>query len=202
MSRPRAPRDDDLLVDVAWLVAALAEPPPPSVLDVRWRLAGPAGVTDFDGGHIPGASYVDLETELAGPVRGDRVGGRHPLPAPEVFEAAMRRAGVRSGRTVVVVDDGDGPAAARAWWCLTYFGHSDVRILEGGWRAWVAAQGEVSSEVSGVEWGDFLAAPGGLAVLDALGTAEFLRRGGALLDARSGERFRGEVEPIDPVAGH
>jgi thiosulfate/3-mercaptopyruvate sulfurtransferase len=125
---PPAPAaQPNLLVDAAWLRDALAGDRPPTVLDVRWRLAGPPGRDDYDTGHVPGAVFVDLETELAAVVRPDRVGGRHPLPSAEAFQGAMRRAGVDGGRAVVTVDDGDGPAASRAWWCLRYFGHQDVR---------------------------------------------------------------------------
>jgi thiosulfate/3-mercaptopyruvate sulfurtransferase len=172
------------------------------VLDVRWRLAGPPGRDDFTAGHVPGAVFVDLDTELAAPVRPDRVGGRHPLPTAEVFQAAMRGAGVRIGETVVTVDDGDGSAAARAWWCLRYFGHGEVRILAGGWRAWVAAGGAVTDATPQAEPGDFVARAGGLPVVDAAGAEAVARGAGVLVDVRTAVRFRGEQEPVDPVAGH
>ncbi len=196
------PRVDDVLVSADWLASALSDSHPLSVLDVRWRLAGPPGRDDHDAGHIPGSVFVDLDLELAGPVRADRVGGRHPLPSAVVFESAMRRAGVSADVRVVTVDDGDGSAAARAWWCLRYFGHSDVRILEGGWRVWRTAGHPVTAEASAVAPGDFVAVSGGLPVVDAEQAAALAAGRGALVDLRAPERFRGEKEPIDPVAGH
>ena len=93
----------------------------PVVLDVRWRLAGPPGIDSYRAGHIPGAVFADLETDLAGPPGGP--GGRHPLPDPVRFTDAMRRAGVHDGQLVVAYDDGDAAPAARAWWTLRYYGH-------------------------------------------------------------------------------
>ncbi|MDG9703470.1 sulfurtransferase [Streptomyces sp. DH37] len=171
-------------------------PTPPTLLDVRWELTGPSRRPDYEAAHLPGAVYVDLETELAGPA--DEATGRHPLPDPEVFGAAMRRAGVRHGHPVVVYDGGLGWAAARAWWLLRWAGHEDVRVLDGGLAAW---EGPLSSEVPRPPEGDFTPRPGALPVLDADGAAA-LARTGVLLDARAGERYRGEVEPIDRVAGH
>ncbi|WP_262402978.1 sulfurtransferase [Actinomadura sp. CNU-125] len=113
----------------------------------------------------------------------------------------MRRAGVSPDRLVVVYDDADSTAAARVWWSLRYFGHDKVRVLDGGYRAWTEAGLSVTTEEPEIKPGDFLATPGRLPVLDAEGAAE-LARGGVLLDARSAERYRGEQEPVDPVAGH
>jgi len=113
----------------------------------------------------------------------------------------MRRAGVRAGYPVVAYDDGDSTVAARAWWTLRYFGHDRVRVLDGGFRAWAAAGQPVTAAEPSVAAGDFTAVPGHLPVLDAAGAAA-LARSGVLLDARAGERYRGEAEPIDPVAGH
>ena len=113
----------------------------------------------------------------------------------------MRRAGVRAGHPVVVYDDGDSTIAARAWWMLRYFGHDQVRVLDGGFRAWAAAGQPVATDEPRVAAGDFTAVPGHLPVLEAAGAAA-LARSGVLLDARAGERYRGETEPVDPVAGH
>jgi len=195
---PSAQPPADLLIGAESLAAELAGPQPPLVLDVRWRLGGPPGIDSYRAGHLPGAVYVDLDTDLSGP---PGAGGRHPLPAPAGFEAAMRRAGVRAGHPVVAYDDGDSTIAARAWWTLRYFGHDRVRVLDGGFRAWAAAGHPVSVDKPSVAPGDFTAVPGHLPVLDAAGAAA-LARSGVLLDARAGERYRGETEPVDPVAGH
>ncbi|MEU7135887.1 sulfurtransferase [Streptomyces sp. NPDC046261] len=171
---------------------------PPTLLDVRYRPGGPPGLPQYEAGHLPGAVYVDLESALAAPA-GPK--GRHPLPDDAVFGAAMRRAGVRFDHPVVVYDDGLGWAAARAWWMLRWAGHPDVRVLDGGLAAWTASGGRLTPEVPPVTEGDFVPAPGALPLLDADGAAELARRG-LLLDARAGERYRGEVEPLDAVAGH
>ena len=166
-----------------------------TVLDVRYRMGGPGGSAEHEAGHVPGAAYVDLDTELAAPP-GD--GGRHPLPDPEVFAAAMRRGGVRGDRPVVVYDDWAAHAAGRCWWLLRHHGHDDVRVLDGGWAAWVADGGEVETGAVTTEPGDFEAATGRLPVVDA----DSVTDAGVVVDARAPERYRGEVEPIDPVAGH
>ena len=169
-----------------------------TLLDVRWKLGGPPGEAEFVRGHVPGASYVELATDLADPP-GER--GRHPLPEVGRFEEAMRRCGVRNDRPVVVYDDNFGNAATRAWWLLRYHGHRDVRVLDGGYGWWLRSGGPVEEGPVVVAAGDFTAEPGHLPLVDA-GEAARLARNGVLLDARAPERFRGEVEPIDPVAGH
>jgi thiosulfate/3-mercaptopyruvate sulfurtransferase len=193
------PAPDGPLVTVAELAAALGEARPPVVLDARWRLGGPPGLESYREGHIPGAVFADLDRDLAGPPGGP--GGRHPLPEAADFQAAMRRAGVSPESPVVVYDDADSTAAARAWWTLRYFGHRDVRVLDGGYRAWMSAGQAVSTAVPGPADGSFTAVPDGMPRLDAAGAAS-LARSGVLLDARAGERYRGEKEPVDPVAGH
>jgi thiosulfate/3-mercaptopyruvate sulfurtransferase len=196
-----APRDSQPgpLTDVPAVARALAGQSPPVLLDVRWRLGGPPGIDSYRAGHLPGAVFADLDTDLAaapGPA------GRHPLPEPEAFQAAMRRAGVSNGRPVVVYDEADAIVAARAWWLLRYFGHEACRVLDGGFRAWQAARGQVAAgDAAAPAAGDFTARPGHMPMLDADGAAG-LARCGALLDARARERYRGESEPIDPVAGH
>lgn len=179
---------------------ALAAAGGTTFLDVRWQLGRTDGFEQYLAGHVPGAAFVDLNTDLAAPV-GDGSRGRHPLPDPELFAAAMRRAGVRHDRPVVVYDDVSGTSAARAWWLLEHHGHPDVRVLDGGWSAYVAAGGPVATGEEQPEEGDVVAGPGVLRVLDADGAAR-VARDGVLVDARAGERFRGETEPVDPVAGH
>jgi thiosulfate/3-mercaptopyruvate sulfurtransferase len=188
----------DSLTDAGSLASALAGPQPPVLLDVRWGLAGPPGIDSYRAGHLPGAQFVDLDRDLAAP---PGPGGRHPLPAVADFQAAMRRAGVRAGWPVVLYDDGDSTAAARGWWLLRYFGHDQVRVLDGGYRAWLAAGQSAEQQTAAARPGDFTARPGHLPLLDAAGAAR-LARDGLLLDARAAERYRGEVEPADPVAGH
>ena len=186
------------LMDVKALAQALAGEDRPAVLDVRWRPGGPPGIGEYLASHLPGAAFVDLDQDLAAP---PGPGGRHPLPAAGAYQAAMRRAGVRDGRLVVVYDENDSLAASRAWWTLRYFGHEQVRVLDGGYRAWVAAGQPVSGGPGAIVPGDFTARPGHMPLLGADGAAA-LARAGRLLDARAGERYRGEIEPIDPVAGH
>lgn len=169
-----------------------------TVLDVRWQLGRTDGRAQHEAGHVPGAAYVDLDTELA-----DSPGrlGRHPLPDPARFAEAMRRCGVRRDRPVVVYDDVAGTAAARAWWLLRHHGHPDVRLLDGGWSWWRRVGGAVETGSVTPAYGDFEPAPGRLPVVTADGAAR-LAADGLLIDARAPERFRGETEPVDPVAGH
>jgi thiosulfate/3-mercaptopyruvate sulfurtransferase len=183
------------IISASELAAELAGPTPPAVLDVRWQLGGPNLRPEYEKAHIQGAVFVDLDSELAGPA-GSR--GRHPLPDMEVFGPAMRAVGVSADRDVVVYDGGLGWAAARAWWLLRFTGHPSVRVLDGGLAAW---EGPLTAEVPEPAPGTFTPTPGVLPLLDADGAAA-LARTGLLLDARAAERYRGEVEPVDPVAGH
>ncbi|MDH6538251.1 sulfurtransferase [Streptomyces sp. SPB4] len=186
------------ILSASELMSEMAGSRPPVLLDIRWQLGGPDQRPAYEAGHLPGAVYVDLDRELAGPPGS---GGRHPLPDPEAFGAVMRRAGVRSDAPVVVYDGGQGWAAARAWWLLGWTGHPDVRVLDGGLAAWTAAGGAVTADTPTPVEGDFKPNPGARGLLDADAAAS-LARTGLLLDARAGERYRGEVEPIDPVGGH
>jgi thiosulfate/3-mercaptopyruvate sulfurtransferase len=197
MGQTRGVTDAGPLIDVTSLATVLASADPPTVLDVRWRLAGPPGRPDYLDGHIPGAVFVDL-ADLCGP---PGTGGRHPLPEPAALQAALRAAGVRAGRPVVAYDDGDGLPAARLWWTLRWAGHGAVRVLDGGYAAWTAAGRPVEPGEVRPAPGDVTVEPGRAAVLDAAGAAA-LARDGVLVDARAAERYRGETEPVDPVAGH
>ena len=183
------------LIDVHELAADLVGT---TVLDVRYRMGGPPGRETHAAGHVPGAAYVDLDAALAA-APGE--GGRHPLPDPGVLQVALRAAGVHDDRPVVVYDDWQGRAAARCWWLLRWAGHRDVRVLDGGWSAWLAADLDTSADEVRPEPGDVTVRPGSLPVLapdEVLALAER----GVLVDARDPERFRGETEPVDPVAGH
>ncbi|WP_203453494.1 sulfurtransferase [Jiangella aurantiaca] len=188
-----------VLIDTDSLGRRLAAGERTVLLDVRWKLGDPHGHDHYLAGHLPGAVYADLETELAGPPSPAQ--GRHPLPDVGVLQAAARRWGVRDGETVVAYDHLGGTSAARAWWLLRWAGLADVRLLDGGLSAWTAAGGALESgEVTPPE-GDVTLRPGALPTLSA-DDAAGLATDGVLLDARAGERFRGETEPVDPRAGH
>jgi thiosulfate/3-mercaptopyruvate sulfurtransferase len=184
----------------AELDAQLRTAAPPVVLDVRWQLGDPNGREYYRVGHIPGAVFADLDTELAAPPT--PAAGRHPLPDVAALQEAARRWGISAGRPVVVHDDNGNTAAARAWWLLRWAGVEDVRILDGALAAWQSAGLPLEAgDPEHVEPGDVTLTPGRLPVLDA-DEAAGLARKGVLLDARAAERYRGETEPVDPRAGH
>ncbi len=169
------------------------------VLDVRYRLDRPDGSAEHLEGHVPGAVYVDMETELSQHGRPDE--GRHPLPPLDALQAAARRWGIDDGDTVVVYDDDRSLGASRAWWLLTRSGVADVRILDGGLVAWRSAG-------LPLEAGPVAPAPGSVSLSPiaepvlSIDEAAALPAAGVLIDVRAAERYRGEVEPIDPIAGH
>jgi thiosulfate/3-mercaptopyruvate sulfurtransferase len=191
-----------VLIFAAELAKLLESNRPPIVADVRWTLGGPPGKPEFEARHIPGAVWVDLEAELSGPP-GD--GGRHPLPLVAVFEQAMRDIGVCEESLVVAYDAATSQAAARLWWLLTDAGHQKVRVLNGGLTAWIAAGlPTVSGSGTPPTQGDFIARPGRRAQKNA---AEIVAKLGTsdtptLIDVRAPERYSGQKEPVDPVAGH
>ena len=190
------------LISVAELSAQLHSSPShaPLILDVRWTLAG-SDPNAYAEAHIPDAVFVDLDRDLAGPA-GD--GGRHPLPDPADLQIAWRAAGIDDDSSIVVYDGGLGLAAARAWWLLRWSGLGRVRFLDGGLVAWQAAGGPVASGPSAVRApGSVTVRPGGMRTVGIDEAAELAAdSSGVLLDARAAPRFRGEVEPLDPVAGH
>lgn len=195
------------LITPAELAELLDSDCPPLVLDARYL--GPAatqtGEGDFLSRHIPGSFWVDVDDDLAAhPAFPGASGGRHPLPSAEAFTASMRRLGVSSGRSVVVTDGANSLAAARLWWMLEDAGHPDVRVLDGGVAAWAeAGLPLVSGETGRPEPGDFTARPGQLPQVSAEEIASgALGEERTLWDVRAPERYRGESEPIDPVAGH
>lgn len=169
------------------------------VLDVRWMLGGPPGRQEYEQGHIPGAVYVDLDTELAR--HGLPTDGRHPLPTEDAFQAAARRWGLDDDDAVVVYDDVSGTSAARAWWMLRHAGVREVRVLDGGLAAWRDAGMPLETDTVEPKPGGIHLSFGTLPTLDA-DAAAALAHDGVLLDARAAERFRGDVEPVDPRPGH
>jgi thiosulfate/3-mercaptopyruvate sulfurtransferase len=192
---------EDLLVSTDWLGRHLADPRL-RVADVRWSLLEPdKGRDAYRAAHIPGAVFLDLETDLASP-RGQGP-GRHPLPTPERFAAVMSRAGIGPDTNVVAYDFGDGSTAARLWWLLRYFGHEWVSLLDGGIARWTAEGRPLESSVPSPVPAEFVAVPRPGMVVDAA-AVEGLRRdpGTLLVDARAPERYEGKREPIDPAAGH
>jgi thiosulfate/3-mercaptopyruvate sulfurtransferase len=173
---------------------------PVRVLDVRWWLDRPDGRPAFREGHVPGARYADLDTQLA--EHGNPAAGRHPLPSRETLQAAVRDWGIDDGDTVVVYDDVANLASGRAWWVLRDAGIADVRVLDGALAAWTDAGFDLEEgDAPAVRPGTAVVSPGTLPVLGIDDVLDHARTG-LLLDARAGERFRGEVEPMDPRAGH
>ncbi|NUT91267.1 MAG: sulfurtransferase [Saccharothrix sp.] len=186
------------LISTEALATALADAAGPVVVDVRWRLGGPPGRQDYEVGHLPGAHYLDLDTDLSA---APGAGGRHPLPDPDDLQRVLRSIGISQGHPVVAYDGGDGSVAARLWWLLRWAGHREVAVLDGGFAAWVAEGRPVTAEVPTAAEGDIVVKPGAMPVVDA-DEAAALAHEGVLLDARAAARYRGETEPVDPRAGH
>ncbi|MGH7918574.1 MAG: sulfurtransferase [Candidatus Dormibacteraceae bacterium] len=166
------------------------------IVDLRWYLDGRSGRDAYLSGHLPGAAFADLEGEMTGKAPGL---GRHPLPEREAFERAMRRLGIDASSHVVVYDDQGGMVAGRLWWLLRYFGHDAVALLDGGLQAW---RRPLETGAATPEIGDFVAAPPQEGRMVDYEEVRRLAPGTVLLDARSGARFRGEEEPVEPLAGH
>ena len=202
------PTRRDVLVTMPELVAELAGDAPPALIDVRWTLgeARGSGRQRYAAGHLPGAVFLDLEVALTRHT-GDPRDGRHPLPDLDVLRDSLAAAGVRAGQKIVLYDEPGSFAAGRAWWVLRWVG-LPARVLDGGVRAWTAAGYPLESlEAPGpaptLGPGDALPrlVAGYLPTLSADDAASAPGRG-VLVDVRAPERFRGEVEPIDPIAGH
>jgi thiosulfate/3-mercaptopyruvate sulfurtransferase len=188
-----------VLIEADALAGELAGATAPALLDVRWKLGDPDGRLHYEEAHLPGAVYVDLDTELA--AHGGPTDGRHPLPGLAMLEASARKWGIKQGQSVVVYDDNGGASAARAWWLLRWAGVAEVRILDGGLGAWTAGGHPIEPGNVDVPVGDVSLSAGHLPTLDIDEAAEF-PASGVLLDARAGARYRGETEPVDPRAGH
>ncbi|WP_431816882.1 sulfurtransferase [Gordonia jacobaea] len=191
-----------VLIDVAQLADAMLSDTPPVVLDVRWQLGDDDGHARYRTGHIPGAVYVDLDSQLAGPPSPEA--GRHPLPEIDALTEAARSWGIDDTSPVVVYDDNGNLAAARAWWLLRWGGHRDVRLLDGGLAAWRDSGMRLSTGDTPVRTGSVTLRAGSLptATIDDVAALGSDHSKTVLVDARAAERYRGEVEPIDPRAGH
>lgn len=188
------------LVDAGELARLLDSASPPVVVDCRYTLGSPeAGEQAYAAGHIPGARYADLERLLSGQAGPDT--GRHPLPDPASLAMGLGELGIGDDSDVVVYDEGPGAMAARLWWLLRWLGHDRVRLLDGGLARWTAQGGALTQEVPAPASAGLTPAAGAMPVVT---TPELAAQAGRylLLDARAAARFRGEVEPIDPVAGH
>lgn len=191
------------LITPAALQARLQQPTL-VLLDCRFALDDPAyGLRSYEQGHIPGALFADLENDLSGPVQRG-VTGRHPLPAPDRLLQRLRAWGINHDSEVVLYDDGPGAFAARAWWLLAWLGKREgVYLLDGGLNAWRRAGGELTHTLPSVRPGNFSGTADASLLIDAEQLQQRLNDPRlTLLDARALPRFRGEVEPLDPVAGH
>lgn len=193
----------DLLVSPSWLLEHSSDENL-RVVDTRFTLGKPeAGAAAYQAGHIPGAVFADLERDLSAPVRPDRVGGRHPMPAVADLERVLSALGISNDHHVVAYDDpstGAGFYAAHFWWLLRYLGHDRVSVLDGGLPAWVGAGGALDT-VAPQYSAKFTAAPRAEMVVDAAHVAA-RPSGAVLIDSRAPERYRGDVEPLDWKAGH
>ena len=192
------------LVTTEWLTGQLDDPTV-RVADIRWYLPsiGKQGREEYDRGHIPGAVFVDLETELAN--HGAFGPGRHPLPAAETFGDAMSRAGIGPATHVVAYDDNGGSIAARLWWLLRAHGHARVSVLDGGITKWTAEGRPIETQARSYARAAF--APGELGrhvghVVDKAQVRRLLQEHAVVLDARATERYEGSTEPVDARAGH
>jgi thiosulfate/3-mercaptopyruvate sulfurtransferase len=187
------------VVSVDWLRTHL-EDAALRVADVRWSLAGPPGRDRYAAGHLPGAVFLDAETELSSPGEGP---GRHPVPSAEKLADILGRRGIGDAHLVVAYDDAGGSVAARLWWLFRHYGHDGrAAVLDGGIDAWIAGGGHLTTVAPDHAPATWTAAS---ARDDLVGTEEVAALIGSetlLLDARAGERYRGETEPIDPRAGH
>jgi thiosulfate/3-mercaptopyruvate sulfurtransferase len=170
------------------------------VVDCRFQLSDPAaGLRAYRAGHLPGAVFLDLERDLSDPVTTH--GGRHPLPHPTRLAGTLSRLGIGNGERVVVYDDA-GDMAPHAWWVLSWLGHPRVQVLDGGIEAWVRAGGTLTTEIPQHPPAVFVVALRNDWVTMDRHEIEAAAREGRLVDSRAGERYRGEVEPLDPVGGH
>ena len=190
------------VVSVDWLFNSLDDPNV-VVIDCRFQLADPNwGRQQYETSHIPGAFYLDLNQDLSSPVQ--KQGGRHPLPNPNPFAQKLAKMGIHLNQTsVVAYDDSRCAFAARLWWLLRYLGHDQVAVLDGGWKGWNNAGYPVSTEIPSLQAGNFIPQPREHWIVDREGVkARQVDEKAVIIDSRDPDRYRGETEPIDPVAGH
>ncbi|HEY9358075.1 MAG TPA: sulfurtransferase [Arthrobacter sp.] len=187
------------LMDVAALDARVRAGQRTVLLDVRWKLGDPHGREQYLEAHLPGAVFVELASELAAPAAPER--GRHPLPPLDQFQASVRGWGINEGDVVVAYDDSANMAAARLWWMLRNAGFPEVYLLDGGLAAWRAAGLPVQDGNVEAVPGNVSLREGAMPAIDVAAAGSWAGTG-ILLDARAGERYRGEFEPVDPRAGH
>jgi thiosulfate/3-mercaptopyruvate sulfurtransferase len=194
---------DVSLMSVADLARRL-EDPRLRVVDTRWYLLRPGdGRLAFDAGHIQGAMFLDLDTDLSAPAGPSHIGGlgRHPLPTPSEFAARMGQAGIGDDSHVVAYDDAGGGVAARLWWMLDALGHREVAVLDGGWQGWLAAGLPTEAAAPDYPATTLTTRPSWPRTIERRDLTARLTSV-VLLDGRAAERYRGDVEPIDPAAGH
>ena len=181
-------------------LAGLLDSPSLAIVDCRFDLANVgAGEAAYAAGHIPGAVYAHLDRDLSAPKTGTN--GRHPLPSPEVTAATFGRLGIDASTQVVAYDAENGMYASRLWWMLKWLGHDAVAVLNGGFARWVAEQRPISTTPSPRGARTFTATPRSAMIVTAADVPG-VTASARLVDARAPERFRGDVEPLDPVAGH
>ena len=192
----------DSVVAIDWLVNYLDDPNV-VIIDCRFQLSDPSwGRKQYEASHFPNAYYLDLNQDLSSPVQ--KHGGRHPLPNPETLAAKLANMGIHSSQTqVIAYDDSRCAFAARLWWLLRYLGHDQVAVLNGGWNAWQNAGYPTTSEIPPAKTGDFMPQVRQDWVVNREGVKARQKDPNAvIIDSRDGDRYRGEREPIDPVAGH
>ncbi|MFK7803531.1 MAG: sulfurtransferase [Anaerolineae bacterium] len=176
---------------------AISNNPELVVVDCRFsKLDIASAESAYQKSHIPGAVYAHLERDLSGPPVTDK--GRHPMPTPDAMNALFSRWGIKLGSQVVIYDDMRGAIASRLWWMLQYMGHKATAVLNGAWAAWEAADGSTTSGAENNSPTNFVGTPGQMKLI----TLDHVLDQTHLIDSRSAPRYRGEVEPLDPIAGH
>jgi len=192
--------DYTTIVDAATLAQHLNDPQW-VICDCRHDLANySAGYQAYRAGHIPGARFLHLDVDLSGPKTG--INGRHPLPHPATFCLRMGALGISNRHQIIAYDDVGGPYASRLWWMLRWVGHTRVAVLDGGWQSWTGGGHPVTVEQPAVVPAAFTGHPQAALAVSADTVAQSAAQGQLVIDGRSADRFRGENETLDPVAGH